>query len=217
MNRVRTLTTKPGVAPDSIIKKVLQKNSFPGGVIQNLLNQGRRTIPPRAREPGGERLTYHAITHVPGISERLKKEISKSIENVGITLKPALPNRKMFTALKDRLPTEHKRDVVYELPCGACPKRYIGTTSQLLKHRMQKHKSDCRVPIRNEHATTLCYHTSQTGHQFKLGEPTILDQHKNETVRNILECFWIRKEFPLLVNKRTDFDSVSQIYASVLD
>ncbi|GAB0100291.1 hypothetical protein DMENIID0001_163040 [Sergentomyia squamirostris] len=198
MNRVRTLTTKPGVAPDSIIKKVLQKNSFPGGVIQNFLNQGRRTIPPRAREPGGERLTYHAITHVPGISERLKKEISRSIENVRITLQPALPNRKMFTALKDRLPTEHKRDVVYKVPCGACPKRYIATTSQLLKHRMQKHKSDCRVPIRNEHATTLCYHTSQTGHQFKLGEPTILDQHKKRNTEEHPGMFLDQKGVPTI-------------------
>ncbi|GAB0087312.1 uncharacterized protein DMENIID0001_016080 [Sergentomyia squamirostris] len=217
MTRVRSLTTKPGVCPDTIIRGVLKKNSFPNGVIQNLLSGGGFTVPPRTRDPGGEGIKYHAITHIPGITERVKKEINNKVEGVRITLKPALPNRRLVTALKDRLPVEHKKDVVYDVPCGACPKRYIGTTSQLLKHRMQKHKSDCRLPIRNEHVTTLCHPTAQTGHQFKLSEATILDQHRDDTVRNILECFWIRKEFPLLVNKRTDFDSVSHVYAPLLD
>lgn len=118
--------------------------------------------------------------------------------------------------MKDKIPTELRSDVVYEVPCGGCDRRYIGTTEQLLKNRLRQHKRDCRPLIRNEQATALCAHAANTGHIFRFEDTKIIDGHKNRERRMILEMLHIQKNIPLLVNKRQDVEKLSAIYVALI-
>ncbi|GAB0089924.1 uncharacterized protein DMENIID0001_045500 [Sergentomyia squamirostris] len=159
---------------------------------------------------------YRVLPYVRGISERLKKVLKREID-CKITLVPLEKTRRYFTKTKDPVQKELRSNVIYEIPCGGCNLRYIGTTKQYLKKRLQKHKYDCRPPIQNPHVSSLCLHTHDTGHHFTLSETKILDGHKNTSVRYMLEALHIKENIQHLVNKRTDFDRVNDIYAQLLD
>ncbi|GAB0090839.1 uncharacterized protein DMENIID0001_056040 [Sergentomyia squamirostris] len=221
VRRVRRLTSKPGVAPDELIKPILGKNGFPERVIAALLApvlsvvQRERSSLPSTVE-GVSAPMYRVLPYVRGISERLKKVLKREID-CKITLVPLEKTKRYFTKTKDPVQKELRSNVIYEIPCGGCNLRYIGTTIQYLKKRLQKHKYDCRPPIQNPHVSSLCLHTHDTGHHFTLSETKILDGHKNTSVRYMLGALHIKENIQHLVNKRTDFDRVNDIYAQLLD
>lgn len=93
---------------------------------------------------------------------------------------------------------------------------YIGTTSQHLKNRISQHRRDCRPPIKNESATALCTHTARTGHVFKYDEVEVLDQHRHNGKREVLEALHIKKNIDRVVNKRTDSENINGMYANLI-
>ncbi len=42
--------------------------------------------------------------------------------------------------VKDRLPTQKQRNVVYKMPCSECPSSYVGQTGRQFGTRMKEHK-----------------------------------------------------------------------------
>ncbi|XP_055714989.1 uncharacterized protein LOC129809198 [Phlebotomus papatasi] len=151
-NRVRKLTSKEDENPDEIIRRVLRRNAYPEHIIRSLLRperQHRRAGGTDEGERQDEPAEFHSMVYVKGLSERLRNIIKKS-GNKKTAFKPAKRVKSFFTKVKDPIPQEQKSDVVYEIPCGGCELRYIGTTGQHLKNRIQQHRRDCRPPISNE-------------------------------------------------------------------
>lgn len=52
---------------------------------------------------------------------------------------------KKYFFLKEKTLLLEETDVGYCIPCSQCNNKYIGQTSQLLRYRVNQHKSDCRV------------------------------------------------------------------------
>ncbi|XP_055714230.1 uncharacterized protein LOC129808475 [Phlebotomus papatasi] len=203
VRRVRSLTSAADVDPDEIAKRILRKNDFPGSITQSLLapDRGPSRLTNRVPEEPNTLQRYHSLSYIRGISERIRSIIHKSSSEHKISFKPVANNRKFYTKVKDQIPTELKSNVVYEIPCGGCSKKYIGTTSQLLKNRLRQHRRDCRPPIRNDQATALCAHTANTGHIFKFDEVRIIDEHNNRENRMFLEMLHIKRNIPMLISR----------------
>ena len=57
--------------------------------------------------------------------------------------------------LKNRIPEEKKRSVVYEVPCKDCSKTYTGETKRALKVILSKHKQAVSINLLHYIARTL--------------------------------------------------------------
>ena len=54
--------------------------------------------------------------------------------------KPQSTLKQQLVRVKQKMPEEKKKEVVYQVPCKDCPKVYIGETKRTLKIRISEHK-----------------------------------------------------------------------------
>ena len=55
-------------------------------------------------------------------------------------LKPQSTLKRQLVRVKQKMPKEKKKEVVYQVPCEDCPKVYIGETKITLKMKISEHK-----------------------------------------------------------------------------
>ena len=48
--------------------------------------------------------------------------------------------RQMLANVMEKMPTERRKEVVYEVPCKDCEQKYIGETKRKMKVRIAEHK-----------------------------------------------------------------------------
>ena len=48
--------------------------------------------------------------------------------------------RQTLVNLKDHISLQQRAGVVYRIPCGTCPRVYVGQTCQMLDHQLKEHK-----------------------------------------------------------------------------
>ena len=102
--------------------------------------------------------------------------------------------------------------MVYSIPCGECPRTYIGQTGRTLNHRLAEH----RRALKNGDvaASALAEHVFTAGHRVDLSEATVIDAHPHVQTRCLLESWHIQhKQAPLNRGKGT----LPDLYATLLD
>ena len=65
--------------------------------------------------------------------------------------------------LKNRIPEEEKRSVVYKVPCKDCSKTYIGETKRTLKVRFSEHKQAVK---RGDPKNGIAVHAHESHHSI---------------------------------------------------
>ena len=55
-----------------------------------------------------------------------------------------------------KIPTERKKEVVYEVACKDCDQKYIGETKRTMKKRLTKHKYAVRRGDEKEWNSSAC-------------------------------------------------------------
>ncbi|GAB0087174.1 uncharacterized protein DMENIID0001_014530 [Sergentomyia squamirostris] len=198
------------------IHHILKINEFPPRIIRRLTQS--RTVEQGMREetPKEDPKVFRSIAYIPGMSERMGKIVRQMTPDVQVCFRPINQVRRVFTKLKDPIPMELRSRVVYEIPCKDCNKVYIGTTNQHLKTRIRQHERDCKPPIKNENSTALCKHSVKSHHKFGFSDTKIIATHNNYHKRMLMEAMLIKKNIARCVNKRSDIDGVSAIYASLI-
>lgn len=116
---------------------------------------------------------------------------------------------------KDKIAKDKNINVVYEIPCGACEKSYIGETSQFLCKRLNQHKYNVRT--KNISGTGLSQHAIEEGHVFDFDKTKILDKVTNSYTRLITETFYIKiRGDENVVNKQIDSANFKTAYDSII-
>ncbi|XP_071055083.1 uncharacterized protein [Onthophagus taurus] len=158
---------------------------------------------------------YKKLIYIPGLTEKLVKMFKNhcNLENTKIVEHYPRKSQSIFTNLKDPTPLPYKSGIVYSISCGGCGGCYVGQTSQWLKKRISKHRSDIRC---NKRSCALAQHSLDNGHIFDFDNTKVLDVSNNYHNRVFLEMFHIAITNDT-VNYRTDIDSLSNIYALIFD
>ena len=138
----------------SKIEEYLTKNNYPNRTIRKLIrdetykldNSPQQTLIVNPDSVDNNQQSFHAtLTYVPYLSLKLQKILKTlGVDKVSFKIINKLQDR--FSKLKDKIPSDEQTHVVYSIPCS-CNKIYIGQTSNSLKTRIQKHKSDIRLEI----------------------------------------------------------------------
>ena len=79
---------------------------------------------------------------------------------------------------------------IYEIPCGACPKKYIGETGRTLAKRLTEHKRD----VNTGKESNACFvHLRDEGHVIDWSNAKMRLKSSNVYERKMLESFLIQK------------------------
>ena len=80
--------------------------------------------------------------------------------------------KKNFPTPKDRTQKKFKYNVIYEINCIQCNKKYIGQTCRFLNKRLFEHARSVR---NKENKTALAEHATSYKHSFDFKNTNILD------------------------------------------
>ena len=82
--------------------------------------------------------------------------------------------------------------LVYRIPCGTCPKVYIGQTGRTLEHRLKEHKR--ALTSGNVSQSAVAEHAMDESHTIKWEEAEVVNHHPFYRQRCALEAWHIRTE-----------------------
>ena len=102
------------------------------------------------------------------------------------TLRQALVN------LKDRISLQQRAGVVYRIPCGTCPRVYVGQTCRTLDHRLKEHER--ALTSGNLAQSAVAKHAAHESHAIDWKEAKVVDNHPRYHQRCALESWHIRSK-----------------------
>ena len=104
-----------------------------------------------------------------------------------------------------------ENSVVYDIPCGACAKHYIGETGRGLKTRIAEHRRDVRGHVLSN---AIVVHVDEAGHLPKWENATILEKGTSRDIRRALEAAHIKTKSTM--NTRGGFYTMSHATAKLV-
>ena len=114
------------------------------------------------------------------------------LKKAGIDLVFTYPNttRKALIHNNYNLVEKSSPPCIYTIPCGVCPKVYIGETGRTLEKRIGEHKNDVRL-ARDSNACFV--HMRNEGHNINWKEAKVVHKSSNGYERKMLEALMIQK------------------------
>lgn len=179
-NKIPDETSKPEERKH--IEQALMKNGYTKKEIRNACHT----------KPKGEKeqqpVTYARLPFIAGVTDRLKKTLSK--KNIGVRYNTVKKIQQVLPSNKDALPKLSTKGV-YQLKCS-CGKAYIGQTGRSVKCRIKEHQRDAR--LRNIERSAIAEHLHENGqHIINFQEVEILSRTENYYPRVIRESLEIMK------------------------
>ena len=120
-------------------RAALEANGYPSAVISNILNKKPppSTVPPpeelgsmffKWADPCNRTRVLHASLTSAVLTEPLTRLLRKN--DIRVVNKPLKTLQQEFPSPKFRQPSDLQCNVVYKIPCKACPWNYIGDTGR---------------------------------------------------------------------------------------
>lgn len=193
---------------------LLKRNDYPGKFIRSILEyvNNKNNFSHNGKVANRQNHVYFSIPFVGPSSFIISKHLKKLSSNVRISFSGHNLNRRFFSKVKDPLPFKKCSGLVYKIDCNDCEGCYIGETKQLLGKRIKQHDNDVTNKRNN---TALCEHTSETGHNFDLGNTSIICFEENERKRKIREAIEIIK-FGTSVNYKRDSKDIYDNFSPII-
>ena len=139
---VRTLMTRADNLFSSGVEQTEEEKGVTDGLRGNDYTSGfirKHTIPRRRREElENERpKTTLTLPYISGLAEAIRHVLNPL--GVKVVFRPLRTLRQMLVRLKDPLPVDERKGVVYSFPCVECRSMYIGQTGRCLKQCVSEH------------------------------------------------------------------------------
>lgn len=175
--------------------------------------------PPKIQTPATkERKRYAGLTYIPGITEKLSKQLKRVAPDLTIAPRPPSKVGQLFTDMKYKLPTDLQSFVVYKIPCKLCRNFYIGETIQNLCERCKQHQRDVNNREKKPHSTALVSHITRTKppHEFDFEDKSILKKVRHRGMLKIHEVNQIIIYEDRAVNFKTDAEHVTPVFYNLI-
>ena len=199
------------------IEQYLMKNNYPINIIKKLTRDEVYKLENSAQitsfiNPNldDNQQRFATLTYIPHLSLKLQNILKKmGVDKVSFKINNKLQDK--FSKLKDKVPVDEQTHVIYSIPCS-CRKIYIGQTSNSLKTRIQKHKSDIRL---EKTSTAFAQHIKSTKHTPQFADTNILNIEKTYKKRLYLESLHILNN-KNNINYKTDTENINETYKFIL-
>ena len=139
---------------------------------------------------------YAVIPYVQNVSEAIRRVLAPL--NIRTCFKPHRTLRSLLVHVKDPIPPEGRKGVVYQISCSDCPATYVGQTGRTLEHRIKEHKY--ALTSGNIDKSAVAEHMAITGHTIKWEEARVIDVESELHQQCILESWHIHCQ-PHAINR----------------
>ena len=167
------------------LQHVFQANGFPKELVRKTLAHQ----PPSVTSSGtsDEPPKILCVPYIRGLSEKLERVCTPL--GVRAAFKPMRTLRQTLMQLKNQIPEEKRRSVVYQVPCKDCSKTYIGETKRTLKVRLSEHKQAVK---RYDPKNGIAVHAHESHHSIDWDGATVKRTVTNYWQRRATEAIQIR-------------------------
>ena len=167
------------------LQHVFQANGFPKELVRKTLAHQ----PPSVTSSGtsNEPPKILCVPYIRGLSEKLERVCTPL--GVRAAFKPMRTLRQTLMQLKNQIPEEKRRSVVYQVPCKDCSKTYIGETKRTLKVRLSEHKQAVK---RGDPKNGIAVHAHESHHSIDWDGATVKRTVTNYWQRRATEAIQIR-------------------------
>ena len=122
------------------------------------------------------------LPHVEDVSEKLRRILRS--HKIRSTFYTESTWRKLLCKTKERVATEDKNSIIYEIDCSNCEAVYFGKSKWSLKSRSDKHKRSARnCDCENK----ITKHCQEADHNFGWNQKKVVDRESKLTPRKIKE------------------------------
>lgn len=166
--------------------EALRANGYSARFITNTLQRAlhkRSQQKPDAETPKATAV----IPYVQGLSEQLSRELRKI--GIRVVSKSTSWQWTLCAGIKDTVPDEKKKGIVYLISCSDCDSRYVGETKRSVKVRVAEHERHTRSGRTTESA--VAEHVWNCDHKIKWDKVKILDMAQNWQERRVKEALHI--------------------------
>ena len=123
------------------------------------------------------------LPHVEGTSEKLRRILI--CHKIRSTFYTEMTLRKLLCKPTDRVATEDKNNIVYEIDCKNCQVVYFGEAKRSLKSRLDEHKRSVRNCDCDKNE--IAKHCWEADHNFNWDQKKVIDRESKLIPRKIKE------------------------------
>lgn len=199
-------------------KHILRINGYPSDFVNHHIKRRlemlrTNSISNPATDDGKSREVERKNSLIFPFSERLSMKLGRLLKKFDNKLISKIDNKlnRVFGSTKDKLDSNQKSHLIYQINCLNCNKIYIGQTGRYLRERLNQHKY-CVERISTNGRTALTKHAQTHKHSFDFDKTKILDIETNKYKRNFIEMYHIKKRIDNCVNFRTDINKLTTSY-----
>ena len=163
------------------LQKVFVQNNYPLKLIKQCMRK------PKEKEKRKEYKYTTTVPYVPGLTEKLSRVCSKY--DIRVASSSTTTIGKMTRKVKEPIPKEKWKDVIYKIPCHECAEVYIGETQRPLKARIKEHKTCC---ARSNMENGVAEHSVSKVHAINFEGVEVLDRESGWHRRKIKEALHMK-------------------------
>ena len=173
------------------LEKVFTANGFPTKVVKSSLSMPQKPPSNTSQDTPSEEPKVLCLPYVRRLSEKIEKVCAPL--GIKAVFKPSNTLRQSPVHVKNRLPEEKKRSVVYQVPCKGCDQVYIGETKRNLKIRLAEHRQAVR---RGDDKNGIVVHVQKCNHSIDWEGARVEQVMTNYWKRRTTEAILIRQQSP---------------------
>lgn len=237
IQRVVRLTSDVNENTFAVVKKILSKNNYPVNIVNRLISRtlhvsnGTVNVPALNHAVTEPLLKmFKSITFTGDVTYSIIRTIKTEFPHIMLGFKCPKTLALVFSKLKDPIDHWQQSNVIYEIPCGQCDKKYVGLTTRKLLTRVSEHERDYNswlkiktsisdlnncdnIITRLSNKTAALKHVIDCEHQFRYTDTKILTSELSLNKLKILEMLHINDRET--VNMKTDTEGVN-LYKGLL-
>ena len=186
----------------ALLFSALAANGYPKAFVASTLRQceERRRRKANKQSPGekAEPLSRPKSTVVVPYVEGLSGQICRVLRQVGIrAVSKAQPWQwQVCRGIKDRIPEEKMKGVVYKVKCNDCQESYVGETLRSMTVRLKEHERHTRFG--RVDLSAIAEHARLKDHRIDWSGARIVEVERKWHARKVKEALIIARENPAL-------------------
>ena len=172
------------VQEEKLVSQALQGNGYLKGFIhKHTCSQPDQWTPRDQVARGSVTLPYTS-----GLSESIRRVFPPLA--IQVTFRPFRTLRQELVHPKDPVPANHRKGVMYSIPCAECPRTYIGQMGRSLDHSFHE---QCQALKHGDlGSSALAAHVFSSNHRVDLSKAMVINTYNHTKTRCMLESWHIQ-------------------------
>ena len=169
--------------------ETLESNGYPKSFVQNVDKRRTKTKDKDSADEARKDSFWISLPYMRGLSE----PVARVLRPLGINVAHRAEQWKwrLCKEIKDQLPMNKRKGVVYSIECDECRAIYIGETGRTLDDRLKEHQRHTRLVAPEKSA--VAEHALTMKHEIDCASAKVIDTAAGTVKRRVKEKLHLEK------------------------